>query len=1349
MKLTFMIKIIIILLIPFTIFAEQPSKGEKSSKLNEKLKIQVDQLNNQSVNYLRYDIPKAAQAAESAEIIAKRIGYKEGEADALLNFSNSISSQSSVKEVMKILQQSLNIYSKINNEDKIAKTLNRMSISYFALQNYTKSYNYATKALSIYEKRSNFLGMADSYEIIGRIYGIWDMPDNSNEAFNNSKDLYRKASFHVGIADILIYQGNLLTQKGDIRTAKIYYSNAIYLLKKSGNLTKLADSYNVMSTYYSDYEKNLDRSFYFLNKAINITERTKDSSRLSSFLTHKAHLYYLTGNFKLNLLYDLKALEIRQKLNQTLAVGSSYINIGSDYIYLKDFANAEKNLLEGFRVTQKSGIIFYARRAAHLLHGLYRMTNKPEKALIYLDSAYKLTQIINQEEKMHQNSLVEVERELRLREQKINNLEDKRSNILNLAFIIISVFGVSFSLLLLYLNWVKKSDNLKLLAKSSELERSEHKYRNLIETAPDLIYSLDSDGRFLSINPAFETLTSYSVNDFLGKEFASLVQSEDLDLAYETFNNAQEGKVQEPYVLRLLKRNGDFFYGEFISKELMEDGEIIGEFGIVRDITAKKIAKEALRASEERYRIFINSTDDMAFLKDDKYRYMIVNKLYSEYFGKPEQYILGKTDFELMSADGAELCKKSDDKALNSNSVVMNEEIVNGRIYDTHKFKVSLSDGSFGIGGYIRDITERKQAELALKTTEKQYSDLLETMSDGLMQVDNDDVIQFVNKAICNIFDYTQEELIGKIGNETIIHPDDRQILIKQNKSRLVGNSEHYEVRGIKKFGEVIWVRISGSPIIDSDGNTTGSVGLISDITERKLAEEQIQEEKHFSDFLIESLPGIFYMFDQNLKPIRWNRNKQTFLGLSYEEMANHNILDSIVADDKATLIQSIERTMTLGESQDIIRIIQHNGEVFSYHLTGKKLDTESGSFLMGVGIDISERVKIEEELIIAKEKAEESEHLKSSFLANMSHELRTPMVGILGFSQLLSDVEDLPKAKEMGSIINSSGKRLMDTLNMILDLARIEAGESELEITEMDLVESINEVILTFDAIAKTKNLILRSYSGFENYSIYSSNKIIASVLNNLVNNAIKFTNSGSIVVTLEEDIVNGKKSAIIKVADTGIGISQKDLANVFIEFRQVSEGLSRSHEGTGLGLTLCKKYIDMLGGSINVESTLGVGTVFTILIPDLDTSNSLDSIDNADEESKIINTIMDKQKDFNLRILIVDDDPTSIFLVERILGKQFFIDPVNNASDAIEKVKENKYTLILMDINLGKSKNGIYATSEIRKLEDYKNTPIIAMTAYAMAGDREEFISRGCTDYISKPFTKDELINIIFNYI
>lgn len=239
------------------------------------------------------------------------------------------------------------------------------------------------------------------------------------------------------------------------------------------------------------------------------------------------------------------------------------------------------------------------------------------------------------------------------------------------------------------------------------------------------------------------------------------------------------------------------------------------------------------------------------------------------------------------------------------------------------------------------------------------------------------------------------------------------------------------------------------------------------------------------------------------------------------------------------------------------------------------------------------------EQLIDSKKNAEEMYKLKSSFLANMSHELRTPLVGILGFSELLTTTDDLSKVKEFSGFINFSGKRLMETLNLILDLSRIEAGETKLNFEEIDIVEKIHETINLFSVNAKSKNLNLSFESNLRQLTIISDSKAIDSILNNLINNAIKFTSDGDVRIQLHQTVKSGKNWIVIDVIDTGIGIVEKDLDMIFKEFRQASEGLSRSFDGTGLGLSVTKKYVILLGGSISVKSALGEGSNFTVKLP------------------------------------------------------------------------------------------------------------------------------------------------------
>lgn len=381
-------------------------------------------------------------------------------------------------------------------------------------------------------------------------------------------------------------------------------------------------------------------------------------------------------------------------------------------------------------------------------------------------------------------------------------------------------------------------------------------------------------------------------------------------------------------------------------------------------------------------------------------------------------------------------------------------------------------------------------------------------------------------------------------------------------------------------------------------------------------------------------------------------------------------------------------------------------------------------------------------DLKIALDKAEEMNRVKSYFFANMSHELRTPFVGILGFAELLLDAVSEDDKDMVESIIRSA-HRMQNTLTKILDLTNIEFLDTKPEHKPINVVTIIERVYNEFKVAAEKKNLLLKKEIQQPEMIINTDNRLFTTTLYNLIDNAIIYTEKGEVLISAEIIKDDGKEIFELKVKDTGIGIPNDKLDLIWKEFRQVSEGLSRTFEGTGLGLTIAKKNCEMLGGEISVESEVEKGSTFAVrfAIKNNVTTKELINTREVIPDSKKLNKRIKSSK----KILLIENDDSNREVIEKYLSRYYSIETCVNADDAIPKVKSNSYDLILMDINLGRGTNGVELTEIIRTMPNYSSTPIAAVTAFASYEDEKEFLAHGMTHYISKPFFMQDLLKMV----
>jgi PAS domain S-box-containing protein len=598
-----------------------------------------------------------------------------------------------------------------------------------------------------------------------------------------------------------------------------------------------------------------------------------------------------------------------------------------------------------------------------------------------------------------------------------------------------------------------------------------------------------------------------------------------------------------------------------------------------------------------------------------------------------------------------------------------------------------------------------------------------------------DGKIVAANKLLVKDTGYSIEEMLGKTTLELGFYVDDKQReeFLKEIKEK--GNIYGKEIDFRMKEGIILNCLIS-SNIINIDA-VPHLLSTIINITDRKIIERQLfeSESRHRNMFL--NYPQPMWVYDTD-RLIFIEVNNATIEKYKYsrEELIGKSITMIKQEEDIPLLMKHLDGFSERHYNAGLWRHRKKTGELFYVEIISHVIEYNDLPARIIVAHDVTEMIQ-------AKEEAEKMNQLKSNFLANMSHELRTPLNGILGFSEYLKDNTNEDETKTISEIIFNGGQRLLSTLNQILDLSSLEAN-----------IYKVKKSLTNFNTLFKNSCELFRleAEKGGLDYiinlpkselEIITDENIINNVLENLIDNAIKYTPEGFIEISL----IDKDDSVVIEIKDSGIGIANDKLEIIFDEFRQASEGRGRSFEGTGLGLSLCKKFIKLLGGKIFISSNLEKGSVFTIELPRI--FKEAEDNQTSEKAADVVNVSPVIATDKKLKILFVEDDLDSQELVRVICRDRYLLDIVNDGNKGIIKAKQINYDLILMDINLGLGIDGIDAAKIIRKLSHYKNIPIVALTAFAMEGDRNEFLENGCSHYLSKPFTIKsfrDLLNSIF---
>ncbi len=512
-----------------------------------------------------------------------------------------------------------------------------------------------------------------------------------------------------------------------------------------------------------------------------------------------------------------------------------------------------------------------------------------------------------------------------------------------------------------------------------------------------------------------------------------------------------------------------------------------------------------------------------------------------------------------------------------------------------------------------------------------------------------------------------------------------------------------------------------------------------NEIEQRKKAEKSLKESEQRLRTLSDTTTAGIFIFDGN-KIVYANPASEQLSGYSNQELMALNIMDLVHPDFKKLVrIQSIAtRSGKKGSSHFEIKILRKHGEESWLDVNIELIQWMGNQAGIISAFDITTSKQAQEDLIKAKEKAEESDRVKSAFLANMSHEIRTPMNGILGFLNLLQD-PDLTKNNMSAfiKIVNESGERLLNTINDIIEISKIEAGQVPVDYSSVDIHEILNYMLEFFKPEAEKKGLTLRYNHLAGNNTVFSTDRNkLESIITNLLKNALKFTDTG----TVEFGINYVDKNLTFFVKDSGIGIPEDKLDVIFERFMHAELNRTRQHEGSGLGLSISRAYTEMLGGKIWAESELGKGSVFYV-------SFHLEPVIGKNKEA-VKNIEVELIDTTDNTILIAEDDDSSYKYLKYILGKKNIkIIRATNGLEAVDFCTKNPdISLILMDIKMPLL-DGYEATKQISGIR--KELPIIAQTAYALPEERQKALACGCVEYLSKPIRKDKLLKLVNKYL
>jgi PAS domain S-box-containing protein len=913
-----------------------------------------------------------------------------------------------------------------------------------------------------------------------------------------------------------------------------------------------------------------------------------------------------------------------------------------------------------------------------------------------------------------------------------------------------------------------RAANQQLMASEQELRANEEKLRSIFENSTNLFYSHTPEHLLTYVSPQIADVLGYTPEEAMIK-WTDLASDNPInEIGFQsTMKAVKTGERQPTYNLELIKKTGEKIWVEARESPVIENGKVTAIVGSITDITKRKDAEQKLIEKNEallKSQYYLSKAQEIAGLGSWELD-LLTNVLVwtdQNYYnfgleiGTPLTY---EIFLNCIHPEDRDYVNTEWIAAINGKPYDIEHRVIaKGRVkWLREKAYITFNEEGRAISaiGFTQDITDLKQIVLKLEANNRELIKAKESVDENrtLLKTIIDATPDLVwlkdingrylncNKRFEDFFGKHESDIIGKTDYDFVTkeladffsHHD--KLAMKSLKPSINEEEITFASDGHSEILETIKI-----PITNKNKDIIGILGVGRDITDRKIAEKKLQERNDYIETILENMPIGFALNTISDGDVKYmNQKFEEIYGWSRDILTNVSIFFEKVFPDaeyrnkmQTQIIADIQSGDPNRMQWDDLKIVTSTNEV--RYVIAFNIPLLEQDLMISTVQDITKRKMSEDELIKSKKKAEESDILKSTFLANMSHEIRTPMNGILGFTSLLQKPDLTSETRDQYiQIIKKSGARMLNTVNDLITVSKIETGQEELNNEAANPCLIIQEIFEFFKPSAESKGLKLEFEHLCSNKHdlIYLDTTKFTSIAHNLIKNAIKFTNKGNISIASKKDV----KNLTISVKDTGIGIPKDRQDAIFDRFIQADPGDKNAMEGSGLGLSIVKAYVEMMGGTIRLESEPGKGSCFTIQIP----------IKKINKETELLPKKVLEGSEIKLNKIIIAEDDDISYQHLAISLKPYVKQTLHavNGEEAVQMAKDNDdCDLILMDIKMP-TMDGLEASKKIREFN--KSVTIISQTAYALSEDKEKSLAAGCNGYISKPIDIQELLCLI----